>query len=151
MPTGLGCFTVSFLVSLYYNTILTWVLWYLLNSFQHPLPWSACPLDLNRTGTAVGRDAQRGRPPGAGSCYPALARLLWDPGPPSLSSTQALEAAHTPGKEKRVGWAAHPPELGLQGDTPPAQVHALCGDLRCGQPSAETSGVGSTHGFQVRS
>lgn len=63
MPTGLGCFTVSFLVSLYYNTVLTWVLWYLLNSFQHPLPWSACPLDLNRTGTAVGRDAQRGRPP----------------------------------------------------------------------------------------
>ncbi|XP_031298541.2 inactive sodium-dependent neutral amino acid transporter B(0)AT3 isoform X1 [Camelus dromedarius] len=47
---GLGCLTVSFLVSLYYNTILTWVLWYLLNSFQHPLPWSACPLDLNRTG-----------------------------------------------------------------------------------------------------
>ncbi|XP_019838214.2 inactive sodium-dependent neutral amino acid transporter B(0)AT3 isoform X1 [Bos indicus] len=47
---GLGCFTVSFLVSLYYNTVLTWVLWYLLNSFQHPLPWSACPLDLNRTG-----------------------------------------------------------------------------------------------------
>nr|XP_015107084.1 inactive sodium-dependent neutral amino acid transporter B(0)AT3 isoform X2 [Vicugna pacos] len=47
---GLGCLIVSFLVSLYYNTILTWVLWYLLNSFQHPLPWSACPLDLNRTG-----------------------------------------------------------------------------------------------------
>ncbi|KAM9679788.1 inactive sodium-dependent neutral amino acid transporter B(0)AT3 isoform 3-T3 [Dama dama] len=47
---GLGCFTVSFLVSLYYNTVLTWVLWYLLNSFQHPLPWSACPPDLNRTG-----------------------------------------------------------------------------------------------------
>ncbi|XP_007949812.1 inactive sodium-dependent neutral amino acid transporter B(0)AT3 [Orycteropus afer afer] len=47
---GLGCFTVSFLVSLYYNTILMWVLWYFLNSFQHPLPWSACPLDLNRTG-----------------------------------------------------------------------------------------------------
>ncbi|XP_032325364.1 inactive sodium-dependent neutral amino acid transporter B(0)AT3 isoform X2 [Camelus ferus] len=50
---GLGCLTVSFLVSLYYNTILTWVLWYLLNSFQHPLPWSACPLDLNRTGQAI--------------------------------------------------------------------------------------------------
>lgn len=82
MPTGLGCFTVSFLVSLYYNTVLTWVLWYLLNSFQHPLPWSACPLDLNRTGTAVGRDAQRSWLPGAGSCYPALAHLLWTPGPP---------------------------------------------------------------------
>ncbi|XP_049715006.1 inactive sodium-dependent neutral amino acid transporter B(0)AT3 [Elephas maximus indicus] len=47
---GLGCFTVSFLVSLYYNTILVWVLWYFLNSFQDPLPWSTCPLDLNRTG-----------------------------------------------------------------------------------------------------
>ncbi|XP_040833251.1 inactive sodium-dependent neutral amino acid transporter B(0)AT3 [Ochotona curzoniae] len=47
---GLGCFTVSFLVSLYYNTILTWVFWYFLNSFQHPLPWSSCPPDLNRTG-----------------------------------------------------------------------------------------------------
>ncbi|KAM6224388.1 inactive sodium-dependent neutral amino acid transporter B(0)AT3 [Rhynchocyon petersi] len=47
---GLGCFTVSFLVSLYYNTILTWVLWYFLNSFQYPLPWTTCPVDLNRTG-----------------------------------------------------------------------------------------------------
>uniref|UniRef100_A0A8C3VF18 Transporter n=1 Tax=Catagonus wagneri TaxID=51154 RepID=A0A8C3VF18_9CETA len=47
---GLVCFTVSLLVSLYYNTVLAWVLWYLLNSFQHPLPWSTCPLDPNRTG-----------------------------------------------------------------------------------------------------
>ncbi|CAK6444230.1 unnamed protein product [Pipistrellus nathusii] len=47
---GLGCFTVSFLISLYYNTVLTWVLWYFLNSFQHPLPWSTCPLNLNQTG-----------------------------------------------------------------------------------------------------
>ncbi|XP_040486124.1 inactive sodium-dependent neutral amino acid transporter B(0)AT3 [Ursus maritimus] len=50
LSAGLGCLTVSFLVSLYYNTVLTWVLWYLLNSFQYPLPWSSCPLDLNRTG-----------------------------------------------------------------------------------------------------
>ncbi|XP_037385280.1 inactive sodium-dependent neutral amino acid transporter B(0)AT3 [Talpa occidentalis] len=47
---GLGCFTVSLLVSLYYNTVLTWVLWYFLNSFQHPLPWGSCPPDGNRTG-----------------------------------------------------------------------------------------------------
>ncbi|KAG8512348.1 Sodium-dependent neutral amino acid transporter B(0)AT3, partial [Galemys pyrenaicus] len=47
---GLGCFTVSLLVSLYYNTVLTWVFWYFLNSFQHPLPWSSCPLDGNHTG-----------------------------------------------------------------------------------------------------
>ncbi|XP_022368186.1 sodium-dependent neutral amino acid transporter B(0)AT3 [Enhydra lutris kenyoni] len=46
---GLGCLTVSFLVSLYYNTVLSWVLWYLLNSFQDPLPWSSCPLDINHT------------------------------------------------------------------------------------------------------
>ncbi|ELK08171.1 Sodium-dependent neutral amino acid transporter B(0)AT3 [Pteropus alecto] len=47
---GLGCLSVSFLVSLYYNTVLAWVLWYLLNSFQHPLPWSVCPPNDNRTG-----------------------------------------------------------------------------------------------------
>lgn len=43
---------MSFLISLYYNMVLTWVLWYLLNSFQQPLPWATCPLDLNRTGDA---------------------------------------------------------------------------------------------------
>uniref|UniRef100_A0A2K5UMZ2 Transporter n=1 Tax=Macaca fascicularis TaxID=9541 RepID=A0A2K5UMZ2_MACFA len=47
---GLGCVTLSLLISLYYNAIVAWVLWYLLNSFQHPLPWSSCPPDLNRTG-----------------------------------------------------------------------------------------------------
>uniref|UniRef100_A0A8C6Q7Y2 Transporter n=1 Tax=Nannospalax galili TaxID=1026970 RepID=A0A8C6Q7Y2_NANGA len=47
---GLGCFSVSFIVCLYYNTVLVWVLWFLLNSFQDPLPWSTCPLNLNRTG-----------------------------------------------------------------------------------------------------
>lgn len=52
VPAGLGCLSVSFLISLYYNMVLTWVLWYLLNSFQQPLPWGTCPLDLNRTGDA---------------------------------------------------------------------------------------------------
>ncbi|XP_074055668.1 inactive sodium-dependent neutral amino acid transporter B(0)AT3 isoform X2 [Macrotis lagotis] len=47
---GIGCLFVSFLVSLYYNTILMWVLWYFLNSFQSPLPWSSCPSNENRTG-----------------------------------------------------------------------------------------------------
>lgn len=41
---------VSILVSLYYNTVLTWVMWYFINSFQEPLPWSVCPLNENRTG-----------------------------------------------------------------------------------------------------
>ncbi|XP_039592891.1 inactive sodium-dependent neutral amino acid transporter B(0)AT3 [Polypterus senegalus] len=46
---GLASLTVSFLVGLYYNTILAWVLWYFFNSFQQPLPWSECPLNENRT------------------------------------------------------------------------------------------------------
>lgn len=50
LSAGLGCVTLSLLISLYYNAIVAWVLWYLLNSFQHPLPWSSCPPDLNRTG-----------------------------------------------------------------------------------------------------
>uniref|UniRef100_A0A672LQM5 Sodium-dependent neutral amino acid transporter B(0)AT1-like n=1 Tax=Sinocyclocheilus grahami TaxID=75366 RepID=A0A672LQM5_SINGR len=41
---------VSFLVSLYYNTIIAWVMWYFFNSFQEPLPWSQCPINANRTG-----------------------------------------------------------------------------------------------------
>uniref|UniRef100_A0A452HRA2 Transporter n=1 Tax=Gopherus agassizii TaxID=38772 RepID=A0A452HRA2_9SAUR len=47
---GIGSLMVSFIVSLYYNTILAWVMWYFINSFQEPLPWSACPLNGNRTG-----------------------------------------------------------------------------------------------------
>lgn len=41
---------VSFLVCIFYNTILSWVLWYFFHSFQNPLPWSQCPLNENRTG-----------------------------------------------------------------------------------------------------
>ncbi|XP_068003853.1 sodium-dependent neutral amino acid transporter B(0)AT3-like isoform X2 [Melanerpes formicivorus] len=46
---GVGSWMVSLLVSLYYNTVLTWVMWYFINSFQEPLPWSVCPLNENRT------------------------------------------------------------------------------------------------------
>lgn len=41
---------VSFLVGLFYNTILAWVLWYFFNSFQDPLPWRDCPVLSNHTG-----------------------------------------------------------------------------------------------------
>uniref|UniRef100_A0A8C7Z0W7 Transporter n=1 Tax=Oryzias sinensis TaxID=183150 RepID=A0A8C7Z0W7_9TELE len=47
---GIGSMIVSFLVSMFYNTILAWVLWYLFHSFQEPLPWSYCPLNENLTG-----------------------------------------------------------------------------------------------------
>lgn len=41
---------VSFLVGIFYNTILAWVLWYFFHSFQNPMPWSQCPLNENHTG-----------------------------------------------------------------------------------------------------
>ncbi|XP_059899555.1 sodium-dependent neutral amino acid transporter B(0)AT3-like [Gadus macrocephalus] len=46
---GMASMAVSFLVSLFYNTILAWVLWYFFHSFQDPLPWSQCPLNDNST------------------------------------------------------------------------------------------------------
>ncbi|XP_041963926.1 sodium-dependent neutral amino acid transporter B(0)AT3-like [Alosa alosa] len=46
---GLASMTVSFLVGLFYNTILAWILWYFFHSFQNPLPWESCPIDMNRT------------------------------------------------------------------------------------------------------
>ncbi|XP_017276448.1 sodium-dependent neutral amino acid transporter B(0)AT1-like [Kryptolebias marmoratus] len=46
---GIASMLVSFLVGLYYNTLIAWILWYLLNSFQDPLPWSQCPLNENKT------------------------------------------------------------------------------------------------------
>ncbi|XP_034559957.1 sodium-dependent neutral amino acid transporter B(0)AT1-like [Notolabrus celidotus] len=47
---GVGSMLVSFLVGLYYNTLIAWIMWYLFNSFQSPLPWAQCPLNDNRTG-----------------------------------------------------------------------------------------------------
>ncbi|GLD57932.1 sodium-dependent neutral amino acid transporter B(0)AT1-like protein [Lates japonicus] len=47
---GIASLIVSFLVGMYYNTIMAWIMWYLFNSFQNPLPWSQCPLNANRTG-----------------------------------------------------------------------------------------------------
>nr|XP_016848462.1 PREDICTED: sodium-dependent neutral amino acid transporter B(0)AT3 [Anolis carolinensis] len=42
---GYGSVVVSFLVSVYYNMIMAWVMWYFINSFRNPLPWSSCPQD----------------------------------------------------------------------------------------------------------
>ncbi|XP_069032282.1 sodium-dependent neutral amino acid transporter B(0)AT1-like isoform X2 [Embiotoca jacksoni] len=41
---------MSLLILLYYNTLIAWIMWYLFNSFQDPLPWTQCPLNENRTG-----------------------------------------------------------------------------------------------------
>uniref|UniRef100_T1J4W5 Transporter n=1 Tax=Strigamia maritima TaxID=126957 RepID=T1J4W5_STRMM len=41
---GIGSTVISFLVGLYYNTIIAWCLYYFFNSFQGTLPWAECPL-----------------------------------------------------------------------------------------------------------
>ncbi|TDH04376.1 hypothetical protein EPR50_G00151100 [Perca flavescens] len=47
---GIASMLVSLLIGLYYNTLIAWILWYLFNSFQDPLPWTQCPLNDNGTG-----------------------------------------------------------------------------------------------------
>ncbi|XP_041932359.1 sodium-dependent neutral amino acid transporter B(0)AT3-like isoform X1 [Alosa sapidissima] len=47
---GVSSMVVSFLVCVFYNTLLAWVLWYFFHSFQNPLPWSQCPVNENLTG-----------------------------------------------------------------------------------------------------
>lgn len=46
---GYSSCVVCFFVALYYNVILAWSLFYLGNSFQHPLPWEKCPEQGNVT------------------------------------------------------------------------------------------------------
>lgn len=40
---GISSAIVSFIVALYYNTIIAWCLIYFLHSFEDPLPWAECP------------------------------------------------------------------------------------------------------------
>lgn len=47
---GFASMLTSFLIGLYYNTIVAWCFWYLFNSFQEPLPFANCPLNVNKTG-----------------------------------------------------------------------------------------------------
>lgn len=51
--SGIASMLVSFLVGLYYNTLIAWIIWYLFNSFQNPLPWTQCPLNDNGTGISI--------------------------------------------------------------------------------------------------
>ncbi|KAL5274866.1 SLC6A19 family protein [Megaselia abdita] len=43
---GISSAVVSYIVALYYNTIIAWCLIYLLHSFESPLPWAGCPTRL---------------------------------------------------------------------------------------------------------
>lgn len=48
---GISSAVVSFIVALYYNTIIAWCLIYLLHSFESPLPWAECPTRLYKNFT----------------------------------------------------------------------------------------------------
>ncbi|TMW52100.1 hypothetical protein DOY81_002817, partial [Sarcophaga bullata] len=48
---GISSCIVTLFVALYYNVIITWVFFYLFNSFRYPLPWASCP--TNGTGAVV--------------------------------------------------------------------------------------------------
>ncbi|KAM8767717.1 sodium-dependent neutral amino acid transporter B(0)AT1-like [Acanthopagrus schlegelii] len=54
---GIASMLVSLLIGLYYNTLIAWIMWYLFNSFQNPLPWTQCP--LNENGTEFVSECQR--------------------------------------------------------------------------------------------
>ncbi|XP_059410448.1 sodium-dependent neutral amino acid transporter B(0)AT2 [Carassius carassius] len=43
---GYSSCMVCFFVALYYNVIIAWALFYMGNSFQYPLPWEQCPVDM---------------------------------------------------------------------------------------------------------
>lgn len=47
LGTGLATVIMSFLLSTYYNVIIAWALYYLINSFLDPLPWESCNNDWN--------------------------------------------------------------------------------------------------------
>ncbi|XP_053700064.1 sodium- and chloride-dependent transporter XTRP3-like [Synchiropus splendidus] len=47
---GLASVVTSMYLCLYYNIINAWSFWYFFHSFQSVLPWSDCPINVNRTG-----------------------------------------------------------------------------------------------------
>lgn len=48
---GYSSCMVCFYVALYYNVIIAWSLFYMGNSFQYPLPWEHCPIDVTTNDT----------------------------------------------------------------------------------------------------
>ncbi|XP_041376722.1 sodium-dependent neutral amino acid transporter B(0)AT3-like [Gigantopelta aegis] len=50
---GIASAVVSFNVALYYNTIMSWCLLYLVQSFQSPLPWASCPHRIEGNSTII--------------------------------------------------------------------------------------------------
>lgn len=135
--TGLGCFTVNLLVSLYYSMVLAWVLWYFLNSFQYPLPWSGCPPDLNRTGKGHGG---AGWPTAPVLCPASTLRASLEstvrPSPrlPSLASGDQGEAHGEDRKGSRALQVAESAAAWTGPDLPPSWCQGSWGSARAAAP-----------------
>ncbi|XP_045194550.2 sodium-dependent neutral amino acid transporter B(0)AT3-like [Mercenaria mercenaria] len=59
---GIASAVVSFWVGFYYNTIIAWCLYYLVQSFMSPLPWSECPTTVAGNSTKVIGECQLSSP-----------------------------------------------------------------------------------------
>ncbi|GAB1597438.1 sodium- and chloride-dependent transporter XTRP3-like [Argonauta hians] len=56
---GIAAAVVSFNVALYYNTIMAWCMYYLVESFQSPLPWSSCPSETVGNITTFNKECEK--------------------------------------------------------------------------------------------
>lgn len=56
---GYSMLIISFLVSVYYNTIIAWVLYYLFESFRGDVPWRDCNNEWNSLGCFEGPPKDR--------------------------------------------------------------------------------------------
>ncbi|XP_060579195.1 sodium-dependent neutral amino acid transporter B(0)AT3-like [Ruditapes philippinarum] len=59
---GIASAIVSFWVGFYYNTIIAWCLYYLVQSFMSPLPWAECPTRTVGNVTVVEEECQISSP-----------------------------------------------------------------------------------------
>ncbi|KAK7135834.1 hypothetical protein R3I94_014493 [Phoxinus phoxinus] len=56
---GVSSLMVCGFVGLYYNVIIGWSIFYFFQSFQYPLPWSACPIRKNGTQSYVEPECEK--------------------------------------------------------------------------------------------
>ncbi|XP_056116963.1 sodium-dependent neutral amino acid transporter SLC6A17 [Rhinichthys klamathensis goyatoka] len=56
---GVSSLMVCGFVGLYYNVIIGWSIFYFFQSFQYPLPWSACPIRKNGTQSFVEPECEK--------------------------------------------------------------------------------------------
>ncbi|XP_063557589.1 orphan sodium- and chloride-dependent neurotransmitter transporter NTT5 isoform X3 [Gorilla gorilla gorilla] len=47
---GYSSFMVCFILGLYFNVVNSWIIFYMSQSFQFPVPWEKCPLTMNSSG-----------------------------------------------------------------------------------------------------